>query len=174
LEYGSLPSTDDPVFGAYTRGYALTDADWATDQSDRKSVSGYLFFLFCSLVSWSTVKQKTIVLSSTESEYMAMAHAMKEVLWLWLFLSDVHLPMPHPFLILCNNVGAMDIANSDATSSHSKHIDIRYHFIREHLASSSFSTSWVPNAEMTADILTKPLALPLHTKHMVNLGLISH
>ena len=174
LEYGSLPSTDDPVFGAYTHGYSLTDADWATDQSDRKSVSGYLFYLFRSLVSWSAVKQKTIALSSTESEYMAMAHAMKEVLWLRLFLSDVRLPMPRPFPILCDNVGAMDIANSDATSSRSKHIDIRYHFIRKHLASGSFSTSWISTADMTADILTKPLALPLHTKHTVNLGLISH
>ena len=105
---------------------------------------------------------------------MAMAHAMKEALWLRLFLSDVHLPMPHPFPILCDNVGAMDIANSDATSSRSKHIDICYHFIRKHLASGSFSTSWVPTAEMTADILTKPLALPLHTKHTVKLGLIFH
>jgi hypothetical protein len=174
LEYGTRPSSDDPMFGAYTRGYLLTNADWATDQSDWKSVSGYLFYLFCSLVSWSAVKQKTIALSSTESEYMAMAHTMKEALWLRLFLSNVHLPMPHPFPLLCNNVGAMDIANLDSTSSRSKHIDIRYHFIREHLALGSFLTSWVPTSDMTADILTKPLGLPLHTKHMVNLGLISH
>jgi hypothetical protein len=105
---------------------------------------------------------------------MAMAHAMKEALWLRLFLSNVRLPMPRPFPLLCDNVGAMDIANSDSTSSRSKHIDIRYHFIREHLASGSFSTSWVSTSNMTADILTKPLALPLHTKHMVNLGLVSH
>ena len=105
---------------------------------------------------------------------MAMAHAMKEALWLQLFLSNVHLPMPHPFPPLCDNVGTMAITNSDSTSSRLKHIDIHYHFICEHLASGSFSTSWVPTSDMTADILTKLLALPLHTKHVVNLSLISH
>lgn len=149
------------------------DADWATDQTDRKSVSGYLFYLFRSLVSWSSVKQRTVALSSTEAEYMVMVHAMKEALWLRLFVSEIHVPVPHPFPLLCDNIGAMDMANSDATSSHSKHIDIRYHFIRQHITSGSFSTSWVPTAEMTADILTKSLALPLHTKHTVNLGLVS-
>jgi hypothetical protein len=104
---------------------------------------------------------------------MVMVHAMKEALWLRLFVSEIHVPVPHPFPLLCDNIGAMDMANSDATSSHSKHIDIRYHFIRQHITSGSFSTSWVPTAEMTADILTKSLALPLHTKHMVNLGLVS-
>jgi hypothetical protein len=173
LEYGSTPPTDHPVYGAFTRGYSLMDADWATDQSDRKSVSGYLFYLYRSLISWSAVKQKTIALSSTEAEYMAIAHAMKEALWIRLFLTSVHLSLPHPFPLICNNMDVMEMANSDSTSSRSKHIDIHYHFIREHLASGSFSTSWVSTTDMTADILTKALPLPLHSKHTLNLGLVT-
>ena len=62
------------------------DVDWASDTSDRKSISGYSFYFEGSLVSWSAVKQKSIALSSTEAEYYVMTHAFKEALWLCSFL----------------------------------------------------------------------------------------
>jgi hypothetical protein len=149
------------------------DADWATDQIDRKSISGYLSFLYNTLVSWLSTKQKTIELSSTEAEYMAMVHAMKEALWIRLFLSLSKLPHPRPFPLLCDNMGAMEMANSNSTSSRAKHIDICYHFLHKHIQSGSFETSWVPTADMTADILTKSLPFPAHSKHVAALGLVT-
>lgn len=105
---------------------------------------------------------------------MAIAHAMKEALWLRLFLTLIKFPFPRPFPLLCDNIGSMEMANSDSATSRAKHIDIRYHFIRKHISSRSFVTLWVPTADMTADILTKPLPLPAFSKHVTALGLINH
>jgi hypothetical protein len=77
------PSSRIPLtLSGYMKNVGCSDADWASDAIDRKSISGYSFFFQGSLVSWSAVKQKAIALSSTEAEYYAMAHAFKEALWL--------------------------------------------------------------------------------------------
>ena len=91
------------MLSGYMKNVSCSDADWASDAIDRKSISGYSFFFQGSLVSWSAVKQKAIALSSTEAEYHAMAHAFKEALWLCSFLSLLKLPVPHwlfPFLVI--------------------------------------------------------------------------
>ena len=77
----SAPSfaTPDSLHG-YMQNMGCSDADWASDALDHKSISGYSFYFQGSLISWSAVKQKSIVLSSTEAEYYAMTHAFKEAL----------------------------------------------------------------------------------------------
>lgn len=150
----------------------LSDADWASDEKDRKSISGYCFYFLHSLVSWSSRKQRTVSTSSTESEYYALTNTFKEAIWLRLFLSLVKLPLPSPFPILCDNQSTCTIANTDSISSRTKHIDVRHHFIREHLNNGSFTTIWVPTGDMTADIFTKPLPSTLFLRHRENLGLI--
>jgi len=168
---------DQPDLSTPVQGFAmccgLTDADWATDEKDRRSISGYCFYFLNSLVSWSATKQKTVSLLSTESEYYAMTHAMKEVLWIRLFLTIHRLPIPRPFPLLCDNQSALALIESEAISSRSKHIDVRYHFIRDHISEGSFRTDWIPTSDMTADIFTKPLLPPLFLKHRNALGLIS-
>ena len=154
----------------HTRG--LSDADWASDEKDRKSVSGYCFYFFDSLVSWSARKQRTVSTSSTESEYYALTNTIKEGIWIKLFLSLTTLPSPSPFPILCDNQSTCTIANTDTISSRTKHIDVRHHFIRQHLTDGSFATAWIPTTEMTADILTKPLSSTLFVHHRDNLGLV--
>jgi len=174
LEYNFLQTPVGPPMRLLVlNNCGMSDTDWASDESNRRSASGYAFFLYSSLVSWSSVKQRTTALSSTEAEYMAMSHAMKEALWIRLLLTSLGLPIPRPFPILCDNQSTIKIADSDSTSSRSKHIDIRYHFIREHLQSGSFEASWVSTSDMTADILTKLLPLPLHRKFVSTLGLVS-
>ena len=153
LEYGLDASVISPPVRETAKGCILTDADWATDEKDRKSISGYCFYFLNSLVSWSAVKQKTMALSSTESEY----YAMKEALWLHLFLKLHDLPVPQLFPLLCDNQSTLALVQPESVSSHSKHIDVRYHFIWEHVSDGTFSTIWIPTEDMTADILTKPL-----------------
>jgi len=80
-----------------------------------------------SLISWSAIKQKSVSLSSTESEYYAMTHAMKEALWIRLFLTIHQFPVPQPFPLLCDNQSTLSLVQSEAISSHSKHIDVLYH-----------------------------------------------
>ena len=166
----SLAPFPDSLRG-YMQNMGCSDADWASDASDRKSISGYSFFFQGSLVSWSAVKQKSIALSSTEAEYYAMTHAFKEALWLRLFLGFLNLPVPHPFPILSDNQAACSLSNSTAISARSKHIDIRHHFIRAHVLDGSFTTTWIPTADMPADIFTKPLSSFLFLCHRAVLGL---
>jgi hypothetical protein len=163
----SLPSS----LAGYMQNVGCSDADWASDSADRKSISGYSFFFEGSLVSWSAVKQKSIALSSTEAEYYAMTHAFKEALWLRVFLSFMEFPVPHPFPILPDNQAACSLSNSIAISARSKHIDIRHHFIRTHIHDGSFSTTWIPTADMPADIFTKSLSSILFICHRAVLGL---
>jgi hypothetical protein len=171
LQYGG-GDLDEPVRGLAKGACAVTDADWATDESDRKSISGYCFYFLGSLVSWSAVKQRTIALSSTEAKYYAIAHGMKEALWMRLFLSSLDFPVPKPFPLICDNQGARCLADSSSSTSRSKHIDIRYHFIRNHISSGDFSTTWIPTNVNIADIMTKPLLDILFIKHRDSLGLV--
>ena len=163
----SLPSS----LAGYMQNVGCSDVDWASDSTDRKSISGYSFFFEGLLVSWSAVKQKSITLSSTEAEYYAMTHAFKEALWLRVFLSFMEFPVPRPFPILSDNQAACSLSNSIAISARSKHIDIRHHFIRAHIHDGSFSTIWIPTTDMPADIFTKSLSSILFMRHRAVLGL---
>jgi hypothetical protein len=162
-----VPST----LRGYLQNVGCSDADWASDAIDRKSISGYSFYFEGSLVSWSAVKQKSIVLSSTEAEYYAMTHAFKEALWLRAFLTLLQFPVPSPFPILSDNQAACSLSHSPAVSARSKHIDIRHHFIRDLVQNGSFSTTWIPTGDMPADIFTKALPFPIFSRHRDILGL---
>ena len=109
---------------SHTMACGLSDADWASDEKDRKSISGYCFFFCHSLVSWSARKQRTVSTSSTESEYYALANTVKEAIWLRLFLTLTHLYPSHPLPLLCDNQSTRTIACTDAISSRTKHIDV--------------------------------------------------
>ena len=162
-----VPST----LSCYMQNVGCSDADWASDAIDRKSISGYSFYFQGSLISWLAVKQKSIALSSTEAEYYAMTHAFKKALWLRTFLEVLKFPVPRPFPILSDNQAACSLSNSPAISARSKHIDIRHHFIHDHVLDGSFSTTWIPTADMPADIFTKPLPFPVFSRHRDVLGL---
>ena len=95
-----------------------------------------------------------------------------EALWICLFLTSLQLPVPTPFPLLCNNQSAIKLANSDTSSSRSKHINIHYHFIHKKIEDSMFKTSWIPMAEMTTDIFMKPLPFPAFSKHHSALGVV--
>jgi hypothetical protein len=165
---GVVPDT----VGGFICNCAISNADWASDETDRKSISGYCFYFMNSLVSWSAVKQKTISLSSTEAEYYSMTHAIKEALWIRLFLSLHSFPLPHPFPLLSDNQSACALANNSSITSRSKHIDIRHHFIRGLIADGTFCTNWIPTSDIPADIFTKPLSQPLFVRHRTSLGLV--
>jgi len=171
LSFGAPSSSLPSSLAGYMQNVGCSDADWASDSMDRKSISGYSFFFEGSLVSWSAVKQKSIALSSTEAEYYAMTHAFKEALWLRVFLSFMNFPVPRPFPILSDNQAACSLSNSISISARSKHIDIRHHFIRAHINDGSFSTIWIPTTDMPADIFTKSLSSILFIRHRTVLGL---
>ena len=148
----------------------FSDADWAS-QSHRHSISGYAFRMGKGAVTWSSKKQAIVALSSTEAEYIAQTHAAKELIWLRTFLGELTTPFSGPITLPCDNQGAIALSKDNKFHARTKHIDIRYHFIREAVENNQVFMYYVPTDENVADIFTKPLAKPKFEKFVKLLGL---
>jgi hypothetical protein len=157
----------------YTSACGLSDADWALDEEERRSISGYRFYYCHCLISWSACKQRVVSTFSTESKYYVLSYAFKEAIWIQLFLSLMKLPFPKTLSILCNNQSSQSIANKDVISPCTKHMDVSYYFIRKLIANGSFITRWIPMSDMVADVFTKPLLHILFSRHYESLGLVN-
>lgn len=138
-------------------GYS--DADWANNCSNRKSFSGNVFKFAEGAVSWECRKQVTTALSSTEAEYISLSDASKEAIHLNHLLEEL-VGRRGPILLCCDNQSAMKLAENPVMHQRTKHIDVRYHFIREHIANGNIKVKFVPSTRMIADALTKPLPRP--------------
>jgi len=110
---------------------AYTDADWAGDVDDRKSTSGDAFLLGNRLVSWLSKKQELVYLSTTKAEYIVVACCCTQVLWMKQTLKDIRVVYEEPISIFCDNTSAINISKNLVMHSRTKHISIRYHFLRK-------------------------------------------
>lgn len=136
-------------------GYA--DADWGSDTLDRKSVSGYLFKIYGNTVSWASRKQQTVAMSSSEAEYVALSTAASEGIWLKGILEDLGvMKADEPFKIFEDNHGCIAMAKN-TECKRAKHIDIRHHFLRDHVLAGTFNVEPIGTRGQLADIFTKPL-----------------
>ncbi|XP_056647429.1 uncharacterized protein LOC130452135 [Diorhabda sublineata] len=135
-------------------GYA--DADYGEDRKTRKSHTGYLFQLFGSPISWAC-KQDCVADSSTHAEYIALAEATREGLWIRYLLEDYERKTQETTVIYEDNQSCLKLAENGKFSSRSKHIDIKYHFIRDIKKKSLMNYEYCQTDEMIADMLTKPL-----------------
>ena len=133
-----------------------TDLDWAGDKDDRKSTSGACQFLGRSLVCWSSKKQNCISLSTAESEYVAAASACTQLLWMRQTLKEYGV-ICDKVPLLCDNESAIKIAYNPVQHTRTKHIEIRHHFIRDHVARGDIELSYVCTKDQLADFFTKPL-----------------
>lgn len=137
----------------------------------RKSTTGYAFMLGRGAVSWSSKRQPTVAVSTTEAEYMSAAHATKEALWLQLLLSELGSPA-QTIVIRCDNQGAIKLLKNPVISQRSKHIDVIYHFVREHVESQDVLFEYVSTQDMVADVLTKPVPKAKHELCCNELGMV--
>ena len=126
-----------------------------------------------STVSWSSKKQPTTALSSTEAEYMALTHATTNAIWLRSFLSELHLPQRDSTAIKSDNLSAIALTQNSQFHARTKHIDIQHHFVRERTEANEIEVTFCPTNEMAADILTKALPRPKHEYFTSRLGLTS-
>ncbi|PKU83759.1 putative mitochondrial protein [Dendrobium catenatum] len=117
-----------PIIPGDTTLQTFTDADWASDISDHKLISGTCTFLGPNLISWSVKKQVTVAKSSTEAEYRALSTSTLEVLWLRRLASELQLDQKSPTLIHCDNLSAISIAKNLVFHARTKHIEIDYQF----------------------------------------------
>lgn len=134
---------------------AYSDADWAGDPTDRRSTTGYCFFLGDSLISWRSKKQTLVSRSSTEAEYRALADTTQELIWLRWLLDDMGVIHSTPTPLCCDNQSAVQIARNDVFHDRTKHIEIDCHFVRQHVVRSSIRLLSVSSSDQTADIFTK-------------------
>ena len=147
-----------------------TDAD-GSSQEHRRAISGHAFLIDGGAVSWSSRKQELVTLSTAESEYVAATHASKELIWLRRLIGDLSQPFTVPTTLLCDNQAALRLAQADNYHARTKHIDIRYHFIRNVVERGEASLAYCPTEDMTADILTKALPRWKVEQHSLGLGL---
>jgi hypothetical protein len=151
-----------PKFGLwYPKGSTFdligySDADWAWCKIYRKSTLGTCQFLGRSLVSWASKKQNSVDLSTAEAEYIAAGHCCAQLLWMRQTLRDYGYKLSKVPL-LCDNESAIHMPHNPVEHSHTKHIDIRYHFIRDHQQKGDIEIAYVNTQNQLADIFTEPL-----------------
>jgi hypothetical protein len=136
-----------------------TNADWAGDAADRRYTSGYAFTLGSAAIAWSSKKQPTVALSSTEAEYRGAAVATCEAVWLKRLLKDLHEEVSDPTVIYSDNLSSIQLAKNPVFHARTKHIEVHYHFVRERVLSGEVQLQYIPTDRQTADIFTKPLGL---------------
>lgn len=146
------------------------DADWANDKQDRRSYTGLVFKLGGSTITWESRKQQTVALSSTEAEYLALSDGAKEGKYIKALLLEL-IGKNEPVVIYNDNQSAQKLSENHILNKRTKHIDIRYHFVREAVEEGSILLRYLPTEDMIADIMTKSLSGPKHTKYLTLLGL---
>ena len=154
----------------------FTDSDFQSDVNDRKSTSGFLFTINGGEVSWKSSKQTTTADSTTEAEYIAASDAAKEAVWIRKFIQQLGVvpTIALPISLYCDNNGAIAQAKEPRSHQKSKHIERRYHIIREIIGRSDITMQKVASADNTADPLTKALIQQELDRHLKKMGIRYH
>uniref|UniRef100_A0AAV1VET7 Reverse transcriptase Ty1/copia-type domain-containing protein n=1 Tax=Peronospora matthiolae TaxID=2874970 RepID=A0AAV1VET7_9STRA len=154
------------------RGYS--DADWAGDLTDRKSTSGYTFMLLGAPVSWGSKKQPSVSLSTTEAEYIALSLAIQEGKWIHRLLCEIVMAANEEgpeLMIHEDNQSCIKMTKNPVNHGRAKHIDIKYHHIRDEVKRGEVKLKYCETAVMLADIMTKGLHGPHHKEMTTALGI---
>jgi hypothetical protein len=154
--------------------HGFTDSDWMGSTVDRKSTSRYCFSLGLTTISWSSRKQGSIAESTAEAEYITASVASREVMWLRKLLSDLFIAELESTVIHCDNQSYIKLSENLVFHDSLKHIEMRYHYVRDMVQKNILSIQYVPMAEQTADILTKPLSLTKLMYFRDKLSVVEH
>jgi len=135
----------------------FVDADYARDTDTRRSCTGFMFFLSDAPISWQTRQQPSVALSTMESEFMAACAAAQESVWLIQLLKEFTCKFNDPLIIYEDNKACQDYSKNSTNHQRTKHISVRYHFIRDLIADRIITLTAIPSEDNIADIMTKPL-----------------
>ena len=141
------------------------DSDYATDRDTRKSVTGYIVYLNGVPVSWRSRSQRAVTLSTAESEYYAISEICSEIIFIKNMLEFLEVKIEFPIVIRVDNIGAIYLAKNQVLSNRTKHIGVRYHFVREYIEDGIIKIVFVRSKENNADVFTKNLPKDLFNKH---------
>lgn len=149
---------------------AYTDADWAGDDLDRKSTSGFCLFVLGNAVGWRTLKQSCIATSTTEAEYVSLCECLKVVKWARKLLREICMLDPAvPSTVYEDNTGVLDWSHG---TRRAKHIELKYHFVVQAIESGEAILKYCTTDAMLADIFTKALSVDRFRRLSTKFGLI--
>ena len=134
-------------------------------------MSGYTVLLHGAPIAWSVRKQSIIALSTAEAEYIALTTIAREVLYLQALIEELYERIIPPISVYCNNQGAIALASNSKFHARTKHIDLRFHFVRSLVKSGTFDIQYCPTEENIADLFTKALPRPRLQKLRAGLSL---
>ncbi|GAB2278532.1 hypothetical protein Dimus_039298 [Dionaea muscipula] len=144
-------------FGKWTNTLDLAtfvDSDFAGDRDSRKSTTSYCVTLAGNCISWKSQLQPIVALSTTESEYIAITEAFKEALWIQRLLKEIKL-IDHCCTVYTDSQSALHLCKNPVFHDRTKHIDVKYHFVRDVLSAGDLEIAKIPTEENPADIGTK-------------------
>jgi hypothetical protein len=150
------------AFKFEVRGKA--DAEYAKDQATRHSVGGHVVYLNEAPVVMSSKMQRIVALSVTEAELIQICECAQDMLYVYRLLKDMSLSIKLPMVLESDNQGAIDIVNNWSSSGRTRHIDVRYKFLRELKEANILRCVWCPTTENEADTFTKHLNAPAFNK----------
>ncbi|CAM9146207.1 unnamed protein product [Discosporangium mesarthrocarpum] len=139
----------------------FADANYACDPESGRSISGYIFTLVGTAISWPSKLQPVGAQSTTEAEYIALGDTAKEAVYLDSFITELG-PFKMEIITIHEDMGALHLASSNILSAKTKHILVRYHFLKQLVQEEKIHIKHVASSEQLADILTKPLPRPLY------------
>ena len=151
----------------------FTDADRERGIDDRKSTSGATFYLGDCLVSWISKNKSSFSLSTTEAKCIDVASCCTQVIWIKQTLEDLLVKYEDPIVIHYDNTSAINISKNHVIHSKTKHIPIKYHFLREQVSQKVVKLEYIDTREPIADIFTKPLPKEAFENLIHKLGVIS-
>lgn len=133
------------------------DADWAGDNLDRKSTTGYMISLFGNIIYWKSRKQRSVTKASTFAEYVALSEAVSELKFVKELLKTFNVELREPINVYEDNSGVIDIAKNGNFTKNSKHIEVHYHYVHECINEKFINLIKISSDENVADIFTKAL-----------------
>ena len=144
----------------------FTDSDYAGDRETRVSVSGFILYVMGVAVMWRSRGQRSVTLSSSEAEYVALSEAVKEIKFVYQLLTCLGIKVKLPIIVRVDNVGAIFMSENVTSKGRTKHVDIRYHFVREFVEENFIKIIFVKTKENDADIFTKNVDSNTYETHM--------
>ncbi|CAL1681088.1 unnamed protein product [Lasius platythorax] len=150
-----------------------SDSDFAADPDTRRSTSGYVTVHCGGPISWQSIRQKIVALSTTEAEYVAASDATKEAIWIRRLMKSVGAAaVGHATELRLDNQGSIKLNKNPEFHKRTKHIDVRFHFIRDIYSKGNIIINYVPSSQQLADILTKALPRNKFKENRRNLQII--